>query len=97
MVLCKSEELYSNGCVVSEVNYMACERIEQEGMAATGKLRYSHKGSECMIYPRADGRLECRFTEPQRAITPGQAAVFYQDGHILCGGIIDNVNNNETF
>ena len=94
VVLCKSEELHSNGCVVSEVNYMACERIEQEGMAAAGKLRYSHKGSECMIYPRADGRLECRFTEPQRAITPGQAAVFYQDGHILCGGIIDEAVQN---
>ncbi|MCC8168293.1 MAG: tRNA 2-thiouridine(34) synthase MnmA [Clostridiales bacterium] len=89
VVLCRGDELYSDTCVVSDVNYMACESIPNEGISAIGKLRYSHKGSSCRVYPCGDGSLRARFDEPQRAITPGQAAVFYRDGHILCGGVIE--------
>ena len=35
------------------------------------------------------GRVKCVFEEPQRAMTPGQAAVFYRDDYVLCGGTID--------
>lgn len=88
VVLCRSESLFSKVCTVSNVNYMAKERIA-EGTRAIGKVRYSHRGAECRLYPLADGKLECRFDEPQRAMTPGQAAVFYEDDHILCGGTIE--------
>ena len=53
-----------------------------------GKIRYSHKGSECIIEPVTDSKIKCTFNEPQRAFTPGQSAVFYEDGHVLCGGTI---------
>jgi tRNA-specific 2-thiouridylase len=35
--------------------------------------------------------LKCQFNEPQRAMTPGQAAVFYDGDHILCGGTIEKI------
>lgn len=88
VVICKSESLFSHTCYVHDINYMAVERLDGT-QDAIGKIRYSHKGAPCKLYPLPDGRLECRFTEPQRAATPGQAAVFYENDHILCGGIIE--------
>lgn len=87
VVICKSEGLFSKVCRVENVNYMALPEIE-EGMEVIGKVRYSHQGAPCRLYSLPDGQLECRFYEAQRAMTPGQAAVFYQDDHILCGGTI---------
>lgn len=87
VVLCRSESLFSSTCIVSDMNYMA-EASIKEGTPAIGKVRYSHQGAPCKLYPLSDGRLECRFEEPQRAMTPGQAAVFYRDDYVLCGGTI---------
>lgn len=88
VVLCPSESLFRHDCIVSNVNYMALPEIS-ENTTAIGKVRYSHQGAECRLTPLADGRLLCHFTEPQRAMTPGQAAVFYQEDHIICGGTIE--------
>ena len=88
VVICKSEELFEDVCYVKDMNYMAINELK-ESYQAVGKVRYSHKGAECILTPMADGRVECRFKEPQRAMTPGQAAVFYEDDHVLCGGTID--------
>ena len=88
VVICKSEELFEDVCYVKDMNYMAINELK-ESYQAVGKVRYSHKGAECILTPMADGRVECRFKEPQSAMTPGQAAVFYEDDHVLCGGTID--------
>lgn len=58
-----------------------------EGETVSVKIRYAHKGSEAKVYKNEKGiRLE--FTEPQRAVTPGQAAVMYRQGQLLGGGWI---------
>ena len=88
VVLCKSESLFRRECTVANVNYMAEESLA-EPVHAIGKVRYSHAGAPCMIYPQADGTLRIVFDEPQRAMTPGQAAVFYRDDYVLCGGTIE--------
>lgn len=88
VVLCKNEDLFSKTCIISGVNYMAEAEIA-DGTRAIGKVRYSHKGAECSLKPLEDGRILCTFDEPQRAMTPGQAAVFYQGENILCGGTIE--------
>lgn len=49
------------------------------------KIRYSHKGAMATLKDIGDKRVEVIFDEPQRAITPGQAAVFY-DGDVVIGG-----------
>jgi tRNA-specific 2-thiouridylase len=55
-----------------------------EGEELTVKVRYSHKGSLAKVFNK-DGKLHFEFSEPQRAITPGQAAVLYR-GKQLVGG-----------
>jgi tRNA-specific 2-thiouridylase len=92
VVLCRSERLFSDTCMVSGVNYMSVADLPVGSKTETlGKIRYSHKGSPCTVEPLADGRLKCTFAEPQRAFTPGQAAVFYEGDHILCGGTIERI------
>ena len=66
---------------------MAQERIEP-GTRAVGTVRYSHRGAQGTLTPLENGMIKWVFDEPQRAMTPGQAAVFYQDEHILCCGTI---------
>lgn len=90
VVICKNDALFSDTCFVSHVNYMAEESIVP-GTRAWGKIRYSHKGAACTLYPMEKGWLKAVFDEPQRAMTPGQAAVFYLGEYVLCGGTIEKV------
>jgi tRNA-specific 2-thiouridylase len=52
---------------------------------ASVRIRSTHEGSPAVVTDLGDGRAEVRFEEPQRAITPGQAAVAY-DGDLVLGG-----------
>ena len=90
VVICRSEDLFETTCYISGMNYMAIEALSGE-MEVVGKVRYSHKGAECVIKPVNNGLVECRFKESQRAMTPGQAAVFYKDDYVVGGGIIEKV------
>jgi tRNA-specific 2-thiouridylase len=55
------------------------------------KIRYNHAGSEASIFSKGEGELEVKFKSPQKAITPGQAAVFYDGETVLGGGWIKEV------
>ena len=59
------------------------ERIE-----VTAKIRYNHPGTAATVTPLGQGRAKVKLHTPQRAITPGQAAVFYQDDLVVGGGWI---------
>jgi len=52
------------------------------------KIRYNHPGTPATVTPLDGGRVRVKLHTPQRAITPGQAAVFYQDDLVLGGGWI---------
>ena len=93
VVISTNESLFSDTCYISDINYMAQEHITP-GTRSIGKVRYSHRGADCTLTPMENGMIKCVFDEPQRAMTPGQAAVFYQDGHVLCGGTIEKMMVN---
>jgi tRNA-uridine 2-sulfurtransferase len=54
----------------------------------TAKIRYNHPGAKATITPLPNGAARVTFPDPQRAITPGQACVFYQDDLVVGGGWI---------
>jgi tRNA-specific 2-thiouridylase len=57
-------------------------------LQVTAKIRYNHPGTEATVTPLSNGRAKVKLHAPQRAITPGQAAVFYQDDLVVGGGWI---------
>ena len=59
-----------------------------ERFEATVKIRYNHPGTVATVTPLPQGRVQVKLQAPQRAITPGQAAVFYQDDLVVGGGWI---------
>jgi tRNA-uridine 2-sulfurtransferase len=84
VVVGNSEELYSNTLRVRRANLIAVEDLT-EPMRVTAKIRHRHEPAPAFLEKSADDELVLTFDQPQRAITPGQAAVFY-DGDAVVGG-----------
>ncbi len=84
------EDTWATGFVALEANYLA-QTPPPTGILCTVKVRYRAPKAPCRLYAGADGRLQATFTAPQRAVTPGQSAVFYDGDEVLGGGIIQLV------
>ena len=81
------EELYRQDLWASKVNYTSGEPPD-EPLEITAKIRYKASESPATLAARK-GWAEVRFREPQRAVTPGQAVVFYDGEEVLGGGLIE--------
>jgi tRNA-specific 2-thiouridylase len=86
------EEVRSDTFIVDSVNWIVPPEMIPFHNAHV-KIRYNHPGSEASISPRGEGGLEVKFKSPQKAITPGQAAVFYDGETVLGGGWIKEIIN----
>jgi tRNA-specific 2-thiouridylase len=78
------DALLADRLVAREVSWLSVAEPAGE-LRARARIRYRHSEAEATVRPLAGGRAEVRFDVPQRAITPGQAVVFY-DGEICLGG-----------
>lgn len=87
VVLGNATEVFSDRLRADRLNFMSIEELEGE-LVVEAKIRYSHKGARCTIRKTGPDEVHCVFEEPQRAITPGQAVVFYQGDYVLGGGTI---------
>ena len=82
-----SEELQSTEFTVARVNWIAFEN-PKESVRAEVRVRYRHTAAPATITPLDNERARIVFDEPQRAITPGQASVFYRGDEVIGGGWI---------
>ncbi|MDO5479648.1 MAG: tRNA 2-thiouridine(34) synthase MnmA [Clostridia bacterium] len=87
VVLCSNEELFTRDMKVKNVNWLASDKIPDK-IKARVKIRYKHEEQPAEINFTEDGAF-VKFDDPQRAISKGQAAVFYDGDTVLGGGTID--------
>ena len=70
--------------VLERARWIPFERL-RGSLRARVRIRAHHAGADATVTDLGEGRAEVRFDEPQRAVTPGQAAVAY-DGDLVLGG-----------
>jgi len=87
VVVGADDELLTSEFVAAGVNWIALDN-PVEPVRADVRVRYRHTAASATITPLANNRVHVRFDEPQRAITPGQATVFYRDDQVVGGGWI---------
>lgn len=90
VVIGDAQDVFTDLLVCDNLNFMAVEDITQP-VEVIAKIRYSHAGEACVIEKTDDGKVKCTFKKPVRAVTPGQAVVFYHDDYVLGGGTIVRV------
>jgi len=89
VVVGKDEELYSRTLRAHRVNLISTAEL-REPMRVAVKIRHKHQPAPAIIESAGPDEVIVTFDEPQRAITPGQAAVFYDGDIVVGGGWIEN-------
>jgi tRNA-specific 2-thiouridylase len=91
LIVGPAEALLRSTCIVGKMHFLNGE-VPAEPFSARVRIRYKAPEQEAVVVPLDAQHVQVTFSRPQRAITPGQAAVFYggEDGdEVLCGGIIE--------
>ena len=81
------EESLTRTVKADGLNFMSIEDLT-EPRRVFARIRYNHKGAWCTVEKTGSDEVTCHFEEPQRAVTPGQALVFYDGEYVLGGGTI---------
>lgn len=87
IVLGSNEDLFSKDADVTDLNWISGTAPKGEFHCKV-KIRYRQPEQEATVIPMGETRVHILFDQPQRAITPGQAAVLYDGDTVLCGGTI---------
>ena len=86
------EELYTKHFTVSRTNWVTIEQPDAPQRCAV-QIRYHHDPADATIEVTGKSSARITFDEPQKSVTPGQAAVFYHGDYILGGGWIDGMRD----
>ena len=84
VVVGDDQELYSRTLRARDLNWIAVAELRAP-MRVQAKIRHRHEPAEATVEPAGQAEVQVTFDQPQRAITPGQAVVFY-DGDLVVGG-----------
>ena len=89
VVVGEHEDVFTNELTAGNITFMGIPemKIGESGVFLT-KIRYNHRGTECIVSRTGPDEIHCHFTSPVRAVTPGQAVVFYKDNYVAGGGVI---------
>jgi tRNA-specific 2-thiouridylase len=90
LIVGRKDEVWQAEMLVKQINWIGGQMPD----AANVKIRYKSQEVPARVEPLDQTSARVTFVEPQRAITPGQAAVFYRDEECLGGGIIERVGDN---
>ncbi len=88
VVIGEEKDLYSAELTARQVNFVSIAHA-RGGIRAQVKIRYKSPAVPATVYSLDDGRVRVIFDHPQKAVTPGQSVVFYEDEKVLGGGIIE--------
>ena len=91
VVIGTDDELMENELIASTLNWISIDRLETS-LEVQARIRYNHVPAPAVVYPCGADKVRVVFKEPQRAITPGQAVVFYNNDIVVGGGWIDRKN-----
>jgi tRNA-specific 2-thiouridylase len=84
IVVGEKEALLKDELVADKLNWISIENLDEK-LEVTSKIRYLHPEAKALVSPYGKNTVTVKFEEPQSAITPGQAVVFYE-GDVLVGG-----------
>ncbi len=87
VVVGTEEELYSGGLIAGQVSWVSGKPLSGP-MDIAVKIRYKSPEVTATLYPKLSS-AKVQFCQPQRAVTPGQAVVFYRNSEVIGGGIIE--------
>lgn len=90
IIVGSKEEAYAVEFTASELNWIALDEPKRP-MRVNAKIRYRHQEAEALVTPSGENRVRVEFKEPQMAIAPGQAVVFYDGDTVIGGGSIEQV------
>jgi tRNA-specific 2-thiouridylase len=87
-VVGENKQLYKKSMIVTRLNLIPRSHLDNP-TSVTAKIRYKHKEAKASLIPLGNNKARLDFKSPQRAVTPGQSAVFYDNDLVWGGGIIE--------
>lgn len=88
LVMGTKDEVFSSSLTASDVNFIPFDKLT-EPIECTAQTRYHQQDVPCCVYPLDDNRVRVEFKTPHKAISKGQAVVFYDGEYVVGGGTIE--------
>lgn len=88
IVVGRKEELFGEELIANNLNWISMKKLKKP-IKVKAKIRYLHREAEVEVIPLDKEKIQVKFKEPQIAITPGQAVVFYDGDIVVGGGVIE--------